>query len=496
MRDLLLSAPKGGRRPTRILVALALLFATGQAAARPAAAAELDRAIDQQVSAARGVAAKLGVHVLDVETGKEVYSFQPDEARILASNTKLFTSAAALDLMGPEGRFETPLLIRGAVYDSVLGGDLAVVGGGDPNISGRFHDGDSFAVFKQWAEVLKKRGVREVTGNLYLVTGLFSGQEIHPDWPRDQLARWYEAPVAALSFNDNCVMVRVTPGSGQGARAKVELVPDLGLYRLVNRVSTTSSSKRHSIAVTRLPDSHEIEVRGNAYVRAEPTEAWVTVPDPTEYFGAALRRTLAREGIRVHGRMLRVEQLPGAVWERVYTERSSLLETLGVVNRRSQNFYAESTARLLGARYGAGGSWRESVPVVESFLDRAGLAAAGYGLADGSGMSRNNHATPRNMTALLRYMYFHPHGEEFVSTLPYSGSTNSNGWRRRLAEAPYRGNVFAKTGTLNGVVTLSGYAKGVSGRLYAFSILCNDVRAVWRARRAQDDILRALIANG
>jgi D-alanyl-D-alanine carboxypeptidase/D-alanyl-D-alanine-endopeptidase (penicillin-binding protein 4) len=79
--------------------------------------------------------------------------------------------------------------------------------------------------------------------------------------------------------------------------------------------------------------------------------------------------------------------------------------------------------------------------------------------------------------------------------LPYSGEPELR-WSKRLAEPPYRGNVFAKTGTLNGVSALSGYAKGKSGRLYAFSILCNRTRSNWEAVRVQDRIVRALIDQG
>lgn len=474
-----------------LLVAGGLLPATGQAQS----SSLLARALRIEAEQARRVAPELGVRVIEVDSGQEVFDYRGDSPRILASNTKLLTTAAALDLLGPEHQLETPLLIRGAVYDGILDGDLAIIGGGDPNISGRFHGGDIYAVFRQWAEVLKRRGVREVAGDLLLVHGLFAGNQVHPDWPKDQLARWYEAPISALSFNDNCILVRVRPGRGPGARAVVELEPDLGLFRVINQASTTSSQRSHTIGVYREPDSNEILVKGSVYTRAQPLEAWVTVPDPVAYFGAALRQAFADEGLLIHGRQRPVAALPGAVWERVYTHRSDLLTTLEVINHRSQNFYAESLLRLLGSRFGAGGSWPGSVPVVESFVSRAGLGD-GVEVADGSGMSRNNRASPRQMTELLRFMYFHPHSEQFLRSLPHSGSQDSNGWRRRLAEPPYRGNVFAKTGTLSGVSTLSGYAKASSGKLYAFSILCNESRAVWKSRKAQDAIVRALIDHG
>ena len=140
---------------------------------------------------------------MDLSSRAPAFAFQADNPLMLASNTKLLTTAAALGVLGSEHVFETRVYGRGAVADGQLTGDLAVVGGGDPNISGRFHDGDSLAIFRGWADALAARGIRRVSGDLLLVNGMFAGPRIHPDWPRDQLTSWYEAPVDALSFNDN-----------------------------------------------------------------------------------------------------------------------------------------------------------------------------------------------------------------------------------------------------------------------------------------------------
>lgn len=442
--------------------------------------------------AGRGIP-QLGVNVVEVETGKEIYGFRPDEMRTLASNTKLFTTAAAVDLLGTEFEFETPLVMRGQVEGDTLAGDLAVVGSGDPNISGRFYEGDVYAVFRAWAGALRDRGIARVAGDLYLVDGLFERHVIHPSWPRDQLMSWYEAPVAALSFSDNCILVRVRPGGKPGAPGRVELVPNVDLYRVISQVTTTGSPRQQHLAVYRGDDGRSLVVQGAVWAGA-PFESWVTVPEPVEYFGAALRALLAEVGITVEGNVRTVEQLPGAVWEQVATHKSDLLTTLTVINHRSQNFYAESVFKLLGARVAGEGSWPGGVRAVTSFLERAGIKD-GFELSDGSGMSRGNRATPRRMTALLRHMFLHPSADLFLRSLPVSGGTDTN-WRRRLAEAPYGGNVFAKTGTLSDVSTLSGYARGRSGRFYAFSILCNGTPAVSRSRAAQDAIVRAIIDNG
>jgi D-alanyl-D-alanine carboxypeptidase/D-alanyl-D-alanine-endopeptidase (penicillin-binding protein 4) len=92
-------------------------------------------------------------------------------------------------------------------------------------------------------------------------------------------------------------------------------------------------------------------------------------------------------------------------------------------------------------------------------------------------------------------MFEHRWAAEFLRTLPYSGEKELS-WERRLAEAPYRGNVFAKTGRLRAVSTLSGYAKAVSGRVYAFSVLCNETAGDWGARAGQDAVVRAIVRNG
>jgi D-alanyl-D-alanine carboxypeptidase/D-alanyl-D-alanine-endopeptidase (penicillin-binding protein 4) len=135
------------------------------------------------------------------------------------------------------------------------------------------------------------------------------------------------------------------------------------------------------------------------------------------------------------------------------------------------------------------------VRAVEEFLSLAGLAPGSNRLADGSGKSRNNRLSARQLTRLLAFMFRHRHGAEFVATLPFSGEEGLR-WEDRLAQPPYRGNVFAKTGTLNGVSTLSGYAKAKSGKVYAFSILCNRIRSSWEARTSQDKIVRAIIDHG
>lgn len=460
----------------------------------------LKSAVNQEVRKARGVASELGVHIVEIDTGRDVYSYNADTRRIIASNTKLVSSAAALDRLGPTYFFETPVFLRGNMHGNSLDGDLGVVGGGDPTISGRFSNGDSFAVFRHWAARLKELGIRRIDGDLYLATGFFDDQWVHPDWPKDQLDRWYEAPVASLSFNDNCVLVKAEGVRTVSGNARISLVPALPFYKLKGSVSLTSNPRKEWIRIgrkTASPTAEEartFEISGRIHRRTEQLDKWVTVANPVTYFGVALRHALLEEGVELTGRVLKVRSLSGS-WRQVTVHRSDLLTALEIVNKRSQNFYAEAVTKTLGAETCGEGTWEAGLRTIREFLDEVGLDRSAYSLADGSGMSRNNRFTPRQLTTLLRHMHGHRWSAEYRSTLPVSGEKDLS-WEKRLASAAYRDRVWSKTGTLNGVSTLSGYARGRSGKLYAFSILGNRSKANWRSKNAQDAVLRALIDHG
>lgn len=455
----------------------------------------LQQALSREVATAQRSVRRLGVHVLDLTARTPAFEFDADSPRILASNTKLLTTAAALGTLGNEHVFETRVMGRGAIADGVLAGDLAVLGGGDPNISGRFHDGDPYAVFRGWARALHGHGVRRVSGDLLLVNGLFSGPNIHPDWPRDQLTAWYEAPVEALSFNDNCVLVRVRPGLQAGLPARVETVPPLSHFPIQSTATTVASRGGARLLIGRLADSDTLIVSGTIARGTGPLDEWVAVRDPAAYFGAALRAAFAEEGLAIDGATRFAHGPLEGDWELLAAHQSDLARTLEVTNKRSQNFYAESLAKYLGWKVRGEGSWEAGMSVVGEFLGTLGLGPGTFALADGSGLSRGNWMTPRAMTAVLDRMYFHPLGRDFVRSLPFSGERGLR-WQRRLARPPYAGNVFAKTGHIRGVSTLSGYAKATSGKIYAFSILGNEVRSSAAASTAQDRIVSALIDRG
>lgn len=425
--------------------------------------------------------ARVGVAIHSTRAGRLIYERAAHEPLLLASNTKLFTTAAALALLGPEFRFRTSL--------GLAGEDLHVFGGGDPNLSGRFQDGDPLAIFRLWAGRLREGGVRRVR-HLVLHTGIFEDRHLNPGWREYDLWWWWSAPFGALSFNDNCVDLEIAPAA-EGQPCRVRLSPPTSYVTIVNQTRSTSRPKR-PFGFTRAPGTNTITLRGDVAGRAEYS---VAIHDPTRYFGTVLRETLQAAGIAVEGELLPAEdgpeEVPGfrelAFWE------SDLPRTIAACNQPSQNFYAEMLLRTLGWKKRGKGTLENGLAAVGEFLERE-VGLSGVSLKDGSGLTRDNQASAAEVVRLLLYMRGHRHAREFLESLPANGAPKGT-LRNRLTAPDLRGRLRAKTGHLSGVSTLSGYAESLGGDVFVFSILVNTPEGTAGADRLQDRIAELLLRH-
>ncbi|MDA1196271.1 MAG: D-alanyl-D-alanine carboxypeptidase, partial [Planctomycetota bacterium] len=199
----------------------------------------LERRITQRLRTAGVDTSRCGLVVIERGPGRRVaYTLNPATPLVPASAAKVLTAAAALDLLGPSHVFRTRLTARGNLTDDgVLQGDLVLHGAGDPSISGRFFDGDAYAVPRRLARAAAEAGVRRVTGALVLDHGGFDRDYVHADWTAADKRRWYGAGVAGLAFNDGCIDVEVEGGARAGA-ATVRLAAGRGPWRMENGIRT------------------------------------------------------------------------------------------------------------------------------------------------------------------------------------------------------------------------------------------------------------------
>lgn len=469
-------------------------------AARPAAPAvpvAVGRTFEERlaslVNSSVARSSDAGIQIVELESGRVVAERNPHVPLAPASNMKIFTTAAALDILKPSFQVTTGVYARGELQpNGTLAGDLRIVGRGDPTIGGRFHDGVATAVIQGWAADLRRAGIKNVAGDLVFEYGYMDTQYVHPTWPEDQLTAWYEAPIAAFALQEGCVQVRVLPGR-RGGPCVVQIDPPTSYVQVENSCRTG----RGLPYITRKRGTNTVIVRGGVPARSGATEVFVTIENPVHYFAAVTNETFQRAGIRVGGKIVLVGHDPRTDWRLVTQHTTPLSILLFVVNKKSQNHYAEQVLKMMGAETRNEGSWPAGNATVKEWLTtKVGVPAAEFHPVDGSGMSRENRATANAFITTLRYMWNSPWREEFVSSLPYTGDPDSK-FGNRLKEAPYARQVYAKTGYISGVIGLSGYVHAQSGKIYAFSFLFNRYRVgVFGVYRLQDEMLKEIIRSG
>jgi serine-type D-Ala-D-Ala carboxypeptidase/endopeptidase (penicillin-binding protein 4) len=422
--------------------------------------------------------ARIGIEIFDITADSAIYNVDNDKLLMPASNLKLFTTAAALEMLGPSYRFETKFRIRGyANLVGGLGGDLIITGGGDPLISGRFRDRMT-EIFDFWADSLISRGIERINGDILVDTSFFSGPELGPGWSWDDLSYWYACPVTALAFNDNCDDLKFLPGKKIGDPAKIIIEPDpTYILNLWNHTITGAAGSDFTIDYYRANGSKNIYLWGNIAIDdTNSRRDYVSVDQPDLHCAAVFAKVLEEHGIKGTGLSISYyykvpisqPEFPLFTWH-----SDSLPVILNIINKNSQNLFAEMTLKTLGATFRHDGSFNGGVAVADSFFRTIGITEKDLAMYDGSGLSYTNQVKPDAIIKLLKYMHKSKNFEVYYNSLGNPALDRS--MRNRLKDIPGRENVRAKGGYIMNVSTFSGYLTGPKdGHLYAFSIMVNN----------------------
>jgi serine-type D-Ala-D-Ala carboxypeptidase/endopeptidase (penicillin-binding protein 4) len=514
------------RKRAQFVVVLCLLLATQVQAAKQKPLATRIAAILSQPGLERGF---WGVEVVSVPTGKVLYSENADKLFTPASNTKLFTTAAALALIGPDYNFRTTVETAGMLDKyGRLTGDLVLVGRGDPNLSGRelpyslhtTRNDHPIQVLEQLADALVQKGVKYVDGDIVADDSYFAFERYGEGWSQDDLVWADGAPVSALTINDNVVFVNILPADHAGERAFVSITPFADYFRIDNRIITTPAGTGRKIFINREPGSTVLTLWGNMPLDDAGANEALAIEDPAEFAASIFRGLLETRGIAVYGKQrtrhtelaslstftvtamaparggdepARIRQSQPLVLASYQSK--ALIEDVRVINKVSQNLHAEILLRLLGREKGTAGTVEGGLEVLRGFLNTASVPTDQYAFYDGSGLSRQNLVTPHAVVQLLRYAASQPWGGSFRDTLPIAGVDGSLSDRFKDLQA--QGRVYGKTGSLGGVKALSGYAVTDRGEQVAFSILSNNFNLPGkRVTDTIDSIVGAIIEDG
>ena len=497
-----------------------------------------------------------GISVVTPE-GKPLFAMNDGEFFQPASNAKLFTTATTLALIPANATWTTVAVTSGSMDSSgTLNGDVRVLGAGDPTMSGRSYPWDGkterpnppLQALENMADQIVAAGVHRITGDVIGDDAWFPWERYGANWAWDDLQWEYGAPASALTVNDNVQYLNVTPTPAEGpvppgavggpevptpapgtsgpifppppvASTRPTMVtwdPNVPYYTLENDLVLAPPGVPAHSGIDRAPGSLTIRLFGA--VSPNGMHDALAIDDPAQFAAVALRQMLLARGVTVNGRARAWHRLPVDTEEyRDEVDQTVVLrpltlttiqppdtglrvvathvsptvgEDVTVTNKVSQNLHAELYLRLLGRLEGEDGSIAQGARVVRQFLIGAGVDPGDFVFFDGSGMSSADLITPRAATTLLVYAAHQPWGALYRSTLPVGGV---DGTLADRFAGPLRDRVFAKTGTLAEVNTLSGYLIGASGKTVVFSVLCNDRQPSGNAARlALDRIVTAI----
>lgn len=460
-----------------VVAAFAAGAPTTGAVAQPQdpAITSLAAAIDEILADARLDGSQAAVVVRDAASGETLYDRNGSRRLIPASNTKLLTSAAALEILGEGYRFSTELRATAQQAGPALLGDLYLRGTGDPTLLEKDYD--------QLAADLAAKGVRLVTGDLIADDTWFDSVRLGPEWGWDDQPFYYSAQISALSvapdtdYDAGTVIVTVAPAANPGDKPIVTLSPDTGYVTIDNRAVTGASGGTRQIDFDRLHGTNTIVVEGSIPAGGSSTSDWVTVWEPAGYAADVLRRALQRHGIRVLGRNRLGVSTPDSARTLVTHESMTLAELMIPFLKLSNNGHAEVLTKAIGRHVSGQGTWAAGLSAIRAFVATLGMDVTTQRQSDGSGLSRWNLIPPHEFVDLLRGAQAEPWFGTWYDSMPIAGNADrftGGTLRSRMRNTPAANNVHAKTGSLTSVSGLSGYVTDADGRLLVFSILLNN----------------------
>ena len=451
---------------------LALLLAPTQTPAAQASptAPKLEAAVRKVMSDPRAKGTSL--RIVDAQDGTRIYTHWSTRAKIPASNTKLLTAAAALDILGTGFQFRTSVLSPSAPKSGSVS-SLTIRGGGDPTTL----ESDFASLAKQ----VRASGVRTVTGKLVVDDTYFDQVGYNPTWSTSYLSDYYAAQISGLTLAPNTdydsgTVIVTAKARGKGQPASLSITPASAAksIKLVNRTKTTTTGSS-GVTLKRAKGTNTITVSGSIRTSAS-TRGWVTVDRPELVAAAVFRVQLAKQGVKVVGSTVQGTTPKGA--KVLATDTSMTLAKLMVpFMKLSNNMHAETLTKTIARKKtGKPGTWSAGTAAIVSWLKTQKLDTRELVLKDGSGLSRSNRIRPILITSALVKFTQKSWFATYRNSLPVAAIPDrmvGGSLRSRMVGTAGAGKVRAKTGTLTGVTALSGYITDRDGRVYAFSMISN-----------------------
>lgn len=421
--------------------------------------------------------ASVAISIRDADSGTPVIEYNSLTSLKPASILKLLTSAAALEMLGPDHTFRTLAGYSGTLNrrTGVLDGDIVIRGGGDPALgSPRFaeHYGN---LTERWISAIREAGIKKVKGRVIADDSYFDYQPVPAKWIWEDIGNYYGAGAYGLTMRDNTYEIHLNTSSGSGPPLIVNIIPEECGTELVNRLISEGTTDQGYVFAA--PYSSYGWIEGSVPAGRDNFVLKASIPDPPYLVAVHTDRSLKEAGIKTESYPSTIRREPGLAGREIIPLDSvvspPLEKIIEFLNKESVNLYAEHLVRELGKICSGDGSTASGTEAVMQFLRESGIETGGVFMEDGSGLSPVNSITAESMVSLLIHMrnkgkYF----SEFCSSIPEAGKEGT--LKNYFTDPVFGSRMKAKSGSMARVRSYAGYFTTQSGREMAFCIIVNN----------------------
>ena len=426
--------------------------------------------------------ASVGVSVKDMSTGKTIVSYNEDTSLTTASIMKLVTTATALELLGPNYRYETTLAL-----DATDPSKLLVVGSGDPTLGTSVYKENPYSFLIDWSQKLQAKLASVKNLKLYVVDNLFGYSGISDEWTWVDMGNYFAAGAYGVSVFDNTYHLFFDTTDRNSSPKILRTEPAIKGLTFTNYLKMNTTGRDNGY-IYGAPFSYERILRGNIPAGRTAFSIKGDIPDPGLMLGEVLATELGKKGIRVEsietarqdyistvGNSRKQKILNYRVGEVLHIHQSRpLTDILREVNVESNNHYAEHLIRTIGRNQSVdiySDALEEGIKYVNKYWTESGISTSSLFMHDGCGLAPQNAASPELFCDLLVHMHNRSnYAKEFFASLPLAGRDGT--LKYFMNNTKYNGKVRAKSGSIGGVQCYAGYLIDGDKR-YAFTIMVN-----------------------
>jgi D-alanyl-D-alanine carboxypeptidase/D-alanyl-D-alanine-endopeptidase (penicillin-binding protein 4) len=414
------------------------------------------------------------------DTGEKIVSLNPDLSMVPASGLKVFTSSCALKYLGEDFKFDTKIYYDGKISnDGTLNGNIYIAGGGDPTLGSSAVKGSLSldSLMKVWVNAVKAFGIKTVEGAVIADDLLFDRNLLPDYYPWIDIGNYYGASTSALTINENLYYLYFKPGTKDREPAEVlRTEPEIPGLSFINNMKTGNAGSGDNGYIYCAPGLFIATLRGTIPAGVKEFSIKGSIPDPPLFAAQHFAKNLEQNGIAVTKGSLKIaEQKTYDKSKLIFTTQSPpLKDIIYILNKRSNNLFAEQLVKMLGYVRKGKGSTEEGLQVIKAFLEENNIQTEGLKLFDGSGLSHTNTITAKMMVKLLTKISQSSFFNSFYHSLGIAGDKEDISFYKSFgANSAAAKNARIKSGLITGARSHSGYVRNKSGRLIAFSMIAN-----------------------